>query len=1036
MGIPRFLRTLVSRYPLIMKNLKDKSEIPETDFFYIDLRFIIHEITHGDRENILFLIKKKSFTQIYEELCMALEELIDIVHPIKFVMIADDGVCPLAKLTEVNKRIIFGSEPKGINSFLISIGIEPNEIHIFDKDLISSGTNFMWELEEYVLNFIKNKQKTDIYWQTLDIVYSGANVEGEGEHKIVSHIRQYQKSDKYKEQTKYCIYSNDGDMILLSLLVHEPNIIILQEDNISSNEDKVYKHEFDKDKMFVENNQLIMISVLREYLNIEFYKYFTEQEELNFEYNIDKIFDDFVLLCLLFGNDFIPGIINLDNEGRIFEYLLTAYKESLPKCDDYFVKNTIINYDNLKEFFIELSKFEKNILNIKNNNLKIHYDILRRKKTFSTFKYFCDTMNSINKDVDELPNKKSILEIALNTNQDFVKSLTNAYEFDNKDKVIEKDVSYDNLFFVKFMKEYNSGDDNAKSAKEMFYKKKLGNKNLSEFYFSYLAGIQWTYYYYSNGIPNYNWMYKYHYVPFISDLAEYDISDDFNELVKKKIMDLNSRPLSPYALSSLTFKEKSFNELMPKQFSKVKKPINNYIRDIYKSQIDLNGEIFIRNGIVLVPFLSQKQLKDLNRAISSVVKDLKEEEKKTFEVRKSMLFPKNESLFEDNDPFIIDIIYSLKRYYQTINFSSEEMIQNLNLNLQSFNKELFNSLNKKFLPKIEKSQNSLILEKIKKIFEKFVNFNVNMKEFEIDTKFKESFFEDNNNKNYYLKTNISKSINYPSINCSDYNYDEETTIQEFGRKYKFTKTTKCLKINVLSKYLNIIKDNKQDIIKNILKEKIIMYDYPLGKIGVIEGIIYENNFYKLNEDVIEQEVNKSLNLVSYQKTYLSYEKSNITIKIKNNLDYVKDELNGNIKRIEIVENDDIFDSISSKYIPIELTSLNYKKDDDNIKSILNELAKIKSFYEKFSHEEDVNEIEIKFMCSTTDPLIMKAKSSEIFEDIEKRFLIEKKELENKNLTFLSNGQKIEKSKTLKDNKLLKYSTILIIASEPEKNEEK
>ena len=92
-----------------------------------------------------------------------------------------------------------------------------------------------------------------------------------------------------------------------------------------------------------------------------------------------------------------------------------------------------------------------------------------------------------------------------------------------------------------------------------------------------------------------------------------------------------------------------------------------------------------------------------------------------------------------------------------------------------------------------------------------------MKEFEIDTKFKESFFEDNNNKNYYLKTNISKSINYPSINCSDYNYDEETTIQEFGRKYKFTKTTKCLKINVLSKYLNIIKDNKQDIIKNILK---------------------------------------------------------------------------------------------------------------------------------------------------------------------------------------------------------------------------
>ena len=321
-----------------------------------------------------------------------------------------------------------------------------------------------------------------------------------------------------------------------------------------------------------------------------------------------------------------------------------------------------------------------------------------------------------------------------------------------------------------------------------------------------------------------------------------------------------------------------------------------------------------------------------------------------------------------------------------------------------------------------------------------MNFNVNMKEFDIDTKFKESFFEDNYNKNYYLKTNISKSINYPSINCLDFNCKEEITIQEFGRKYKFTKTTKCLKINVLSKYLNIIKDNKLDIIKNILKEKIIMYDYPLRKIGVIEGIIYENTFYKLNEDIIEQENqenDKSFNSDGYQKTYLGYEKSNITIKIKHNLDYVKDSLNGNIKRIEIINNDDnIFDSISSKLIPIELTSFNYKKDDDNLKSILDELGKLKLFYEKFSHEEDVNEIEIKFVSCTSDPLLMKAKSTEIFEDVEKRFLIEKKEFENKNLTFLSNGLKIEKSKTLKENKLLKDSMILIMASEPEKNEEK
>ena len=437
-----------------------------------------------------------------------------------------------------------------------------------------------------------------------------------------------------------------------------------------------------------------------------------------------------------------------------------------------------------------------------------------------------------------------------------------------------------------------------------------------------------------------------------------------------------------------------------------------------------------------MPFVSQKQLKDLNRAISSVCKELKEEEKKPFTQRKSLLFQKNESLFEDNDTFIIDIIYSLKKHYQTLNFSGEEMIQNLNVYLQSFNEELFNKINKKYLPKIENSQKNLILEKIKKIFENFVNFNVNMKEFEIDTKFKESFFEDNYNKNYYLKTNISKSINYPSINCLDFNCKEETTIQEFGRKYKFTKTTKCLKINVLSKYKNMTQDNKLDIIKSILKEKIIMYDYPLRKIGVIEGIIYEDTFYKLDEDIIKKENDKDFNSNSYQKTYLSFEKSNIIIKIKHNLEFKKDALNGTIKRIEIDSNDNIFDSISNKCIPIELTSLNYNKDDDNIKSILNELEKVQLFYEKYSHEEDVNEIEIKFVSCTSDPLSMKVKSTELFEDVEKRFLTEKKEFEKKTLTFLSNGQKIEKSKTLKENKLLKDSMILIMASEPEKNEEK
>ena len=155
MGIPRFVRILVSRYPLIMKNILNKEELPETDYFYIDIRHLIHQISHGDKENILFLIKYKSFSKIYDEICMAIEELINTVCPKKFVMIADDGVSPLAKLPEIIKRrFIGGNSPKGIYNFLISIGIDPKDIHLFERDLISSGTEFMWNLEENILEFI------------------------------------------------------------------------------------------------------------------------------------------------------------------------------------------------------------------------------------------------------------------------------------------------------------------------------------------------------------------------------------------------------------------------------------------------------------------------------------------------------------------------------------------------------------------------------------------------------------------------------------------------------------------------------------------------------------------------------------------------------------------------------------------------------------------------------------------------------------------------------------------------------------------
>ena len=73
--------------------------------------------------------------------------------------------------------------------------------------------------------------------------------------------------------------------------------------------------------------------------------------------------------------------------------------------------------------------------------------------------------------------------------------------------------------------------------------------------------------------------------------------------------------------------------------------MNSFTRDINKTKIDLNGEIYVRNGYFLQPFLTQKQLNDLNKSINGIDNELSEENKKMNKAKKAIIFHKNELLF-------------------------------------------------------------------------------------------------------------------------------------------------------------------------------------------------------------------------------------------------------------------------------------------------------------------------------------------------------------------------------------------------------
>lgn len=53
---------------------------------------------------------------------------------------------------------------------------------------------------------------------------------------------------------------------------------------------------------------LLHISLLREYLDQEFVSL---KDRIPFEYNPERVYDDFVLMCFLVGNDFVPTLPGL-----------------------------------------------------------------------------------------------------------------------------------------------------------------------------------------------------------------------------------------------------------------------------------------------------------------------------------------------------------------------------------------------------------------------------------------------------------------------------------------------------------------------------------------------------------------------------------------------------------------------------------------------------------------------------------------------------------------------------------------------------
>lgn len=344
-GIPKFFRFISERWPLITQEI-DSPEMVEFDNLYLDMNSILHNCSHPN-EGISHLTEEQIFTAIFAYI----DHLFNLIKPKAVFYMAIDGVAPRAKMNQQRaRRFRSAVEAEEELEKAIKRGDPLPKEPPFDTNSITPGTEFMAKVTENLKFYINQKVSTDADWQNIDIVLSGHEVPGEGEHKIMDYIRVHKSQPNYNSNTRHCVYGLDADLIMLGLVAHEPHFSILREEVVFGPQRQKASNDLTN-----QNFYLLHISLVRDYLQEEFKEI---ADDMTFEYDFERVLDDFILIMYVIGNDFLPNLPDLHLNKGAFPLLIETFKETMRRTDGYLNEKGTINYPRLAIWLEMLSQFE------------------------------------------------------------------------------------------------------------------------------------------------------------------------------------------------------------------------------------------------------------------------------------------------------------------------------------------------------------------------------------------------------------------------------------------------------------------------------------------------------------------------------------------------------------------------------------------------------------------------------------------------------------------------------------------------------
>ncbi|KAF8055536.1 exonuclease II, partial [Lyophyllum atratum] len=339
------------RYPLTSQLIQE-NKIPEFDNLYLDFNGIIHNCSHPNDEDAHFRLSEE---QIFTSIFAYVDHLFGKIKPKKLFFMAVDGVAPRAKMNQQrSRRFRTAKEAKEVREKAEQKGEKLPDEKAFDSNCITPGTPFMARLSAQLRYFINKKITEDSNWRNVEVVLSGHEVPGEGEHKIMEYIRLSRAQPDYNPNVRHCLYGLDADLIMLGLLSHDPHFCLLRE------EVKFGPASRKKGGTSLEsiNFYLLHLSLMREYLDLEFRDI---EPILPFDYSLERVIDDFILLAVFVGNDFLPNLPDLHIHENGLEKLFDVYKKVLPAMDGYINEGGTINVQRLQLVLDEMAQWEQEV---------------------------------------------------------------------------------------------------------------------------------------------------------------------------------------------------------------------------------------------------------------------------------------------------------------------------------------------------------------------------------------------------------------------------------------------------------------------------------------------------------------------------------------------------------------------------------------------------------------------------------------------------------------------------------------------------